>query len=242
MTGGPVPSRAPAMSWPLIGLAHGSRDFRAAETIAQLMAAVARRRPGLLAVPAFLDLAEPDLVAALRDLPAGPAIVVPLLFSEAFHARIDVPDTVSRAAAGSGRRLVTAGIIGLGDEVLAALQAAAVAAGIDGGMDVVLLAVGSSQPHANAAVAELAIRWSGLRGGAVRPGFATCEPRGQAVLAELRSAGRPVGVVPLFLAPGLLLDEVVGSPAAAGCPVAAPLGDAMAELVLRRYDTASRAG
>ena len=122
--------------------------------------------------------------------------------------------------------------------MLAALRAAAAAAGIDDGMDVLLLAVGSSQPHANAAVAEFAARWSGLRGRAVHAGFATCEPRGRELLSELRAHGGAVGIVPLFLAPGLLLDEVIDSMEATGCPVAAPLGTAMAELVLQRYDQA----
>ena len=55
-----MPTRLP----PLIGLAHGSRDPRAARMIAELMRAVQALRPGLVAVPAFLDLSEPDLVRA----------------------------------------------------------------------------------------------------------------------------------------------------------------------------------
>ena len=86
---------------PLIGLAHGSRDPRAARMIGEVMRAAQALRPGLVAVPAFLDLSEPDLtaaVAALRDdLSVAEAIVLPLLFSEAYHATVDAPTAVRDA-------------------------------------------------------------------------------------------------------------------------------------------------
>ncbi|MTD12876.1 sirohydrochlorin chelatase [Nakamurella sp. YIM 132087] len=216
----------------LIGLAHGSRDPRAAAMVGELMAAVGALRPGLVARPAFLELSEPGLLPVVRE--TGPAVVVPLLFGEAFHATADVPDQVAAARAETGAALTISAVLGTGDEVLEALQVRAAEARIDDARDILLLAVGSSHSTANAAVEQMAARWSARRTGAVRTGFATCAPRAEDVLDRL---DRP-GIVPLFLAPGLLLDKVLRHPSAAGCPFAAPLGTGLAALVLQRYDEA----
>ena len=67
------------------------------------MTAVAEQAQ-ITAVPA-LDLAEPDLGAAVRQLAeAGhtTAVVVPLLFTEAYHATVDVPETVGDVAGSFG--------------------------------------------------------------------------------------------------------------------------------------------
>ena len=58
---------------------------------------------------------------------------------------------------------------------------------------------------------------------------------GGEVLRRATSEGRRIGVVPLFLAPGLLLDQVTGEAYTMGAQVASPLGTALAELVLQRY-------
>ncbi len=115
---------------PLVGLAHGSRDPRAAVAIDELMAEVARSRPGLVTTSAFLDLAEPDLSTAVAQLDVARAVVVPLLFTRAYHANVDVPDAVGNATARSGTELLVSEILGLGPDVLAALQEQARAAGI----------------------------------------------------------------------------------------------------------------
>lgn len=246
----PAPGRAPA----LIGLAHGSRDPRAAVTIAQVMAATAALRPGLIAVPAFLDLASPDLLAAVEAVQAQDdaqeAVVLPLLFTEAFHATVDVPDAVATAADATGVTLTLGSILGMGPEVLQALTGTAAAAGIGPDDAILLLAVGSSRAPANAAVHALADRWAATRPGPVAAGFATVDtaqaPSAATVIAGFADrglvAGRTVGIVPLFLAPGLLLDQVADR-VAAQVPdgrvlVAAPLGRALAGLVLRRFDEA----
>ncbi|WP_229673525.1 sirohydrochlorin chelatase [Nakamurella endophytica] len=222
---------------PLIGLAHGSRDPRAGAAIAALLRAVADARPGLQAEPAFLDLTDPDLGTAVRALDADRAVVVPLLFSSAFHARVDAPEAVERAERETGTCLVRADILGLGAPVLRALRRAAERAGIGDEVPVLLLAVGSSVPAANAAVQALAEQWSTHRPAPVRAVFATSEPRAVPALEQARGQG-PVAVVPLFLAPGLLLDQVRDHPAAAGVPFAEPLGTLLAGLVLERYDAA----
>src|SRR6478735_6435737 len=111
---------------PLIGLAHGSRDPRAARMIGEVMRAVQALRPGLVAVPAFLDLSEPDLTAAVaalqEDGPIPEAIVLPLLFTEAFHAKVDAPTAVSEAEAATGVALRLGCILGMGEDVLQALE------------------------------------------------------------------------------------------------------------------------
>ena len=77
-----VKGARPTVTWPpLVGLAHGSRDPRAAAAIDELMAAVARSRPGLITTSAFLDLSEPDLTTAVARLASDRAVVVPLLFA-----------------------------------------------------------------------------------------------------------------------------------------------------------------
>ena len=98
---------------PLVGLAHGSRDPRAAVAIDELMVAVARARPGLVTTSAFLDLSEPDLTTAVARLDVERAVVVPLLFAQAFHARIDVPEAVATAAGHTGTELTVSQILGL---------------------------------------------------------------------------------------------------------------------------------
>lgn len=228
---------------PLIGLAHGSQDPRASRMIAEVMRAVQALRPGLVAVPAFLDLSEPDLCAAVQllqqDVPVAEAIVLPLLFTEAFHARVDAPTAVREAEQATGVILRLGGILGMGDDVLEALQDSAGRAHIAAHEAILLLAVGSSRAEANDAVHELAGRWSRRRPGPVWAGFATTgDPPAGDVLRRAMTEGRRVGVVPLFLAPGLLLDATARNALAVDAEVAQPLGIALAGLVLQRYDEA----
>jgi sirohydrochlorin ferrochelatase len=223
---------------PLVGLAHGSRDPRAAVAISELMAEVARSRPGLVTTSAFLDLSEPDLTTAVSRLDVDRAVVVPLLFARAFHATVDVPDAVANAAAGSGTNLLVGEILGLGRDVLGALQNQARVAGIAGSQIILLLAVGTSDPVANEAVDALAKLWASTREAQVRAVFATTEPRALTALSETWTT--PPAIVPLFLAPGLLLDQVSRRAAELGVPVTEPLGVSMTQIVLDRYDAALR--
>ncbi len=231
---------------PLVGLAHGSRDPRAARMIDEVMAAVRALRPGLTATAAFLDLAAPDLTSAVRDLRERTgcrrAVVLPLLFSEAFHATVDAPEAVAAAQLETGVVLDVGEILGMGDEVLDALQDAAERAGIAAHEAILLLAVGSSRDEANDAVHELAFRWSEHRPAPVWAGFATVgEPHASAVLNRARTERRRIGVVPLFLAPGLLLDAIAEQAESMDAKIAHPLGTSLAGLVLRRYDAARAA-
>ena len=221
----------------LIGLAHGSRHAEGTRAIERLMQVVSATG-GVDAVPAFLDLAEPDLTTAARRLvEAGHrrAVVVPLLFTVAFHATVDVPEAVQAAAADTGLDLVVADILGTGPDVEDLVRTSMAGAGVAPERSVVLYAVGSSNAAANEAVHDLAARLGRRRPGAVRAAFATTEPRVDAVLPELPE---PVAVVPLFLSPGLLLDPVARLTDARGWTLVPPLGDLAAPLVLRRYERA----
>nr|WP_275889426.1 CbiX/SirB N-terminal domain-containing protein [Nakamurella flavida] len=230
-------------------MAHGSRDPRAAETIEAVMAAVAELRPGLVTRPAYLDLMEPDLgqavVALQQEGELARAVVLPLLFTQAFHATVDTPTAVGEVTGETGVELLVGDILGMGDEVLAALRAAARTADVPDDAAILLLAVGSSVQSANDAVHDLAGRWAALRTGPVWAGFATAgQPKAAAVLEQVGehavTTDTPVVVVPLFLAPGLLLDATVrrARDLAGDVPVliTEPLGTTLAGLVLARYD------
>jgi sirohydrochlorin cobaltochelatase len=225
---------------PVIGLAHGSRHPQGRTAIEALMAAVAEQG-AIPAGAAYLDLAEPDLETVVRDLAAAghrAAIVVPLLFTSAFHATVDVPQTVREAADAVGLELQVADILGTGEEIAELVLDGMTAARIDDRSSVLLFAVGSSNPSANAAVANLADRLAQTRTGAVRAGFGTCDPRGSAVAEELTD---PVAVVPLFLADGLLMDPIRALAGRRGWSFCEPIGDRAAGVVLHRYATARTA-
>jgi sirohydrochlorin cobaltochelatase len=202
---------------------------------------------GIPATYAFLDLAEPDLhTVAAAVVAAGHhrAVVVPLLFTVAFHSTVDVPQAVHAAAETSGLELTVADILGTGDDIADLLTAGLADAGVSRDFSVMLYAVGSSNSAANAAVVDLAVRLQasrdpheGVSGGrpAVRAAFATCSPRPAEVLDELHE---PIAVLPLFLSDGLLLDPVRALAAERGWTMVEPLGERAAGVVLDRYRAA----
>jgi sirohydrochlorin ferrochelatase len=203
------------------------------------MAAVAEQAK-ITAMPAYLDLAEPNLGTALQQLAQAhhtTAVVVPLLFTEAYHATIDVPETVRDVAASLPLRLIIAEILGTGDDVVDVLRHGMVAAGIDDHTSVLLFGVGSSIPAANEAVVDLAARLAAGRRGQVRACFGTCRP---GVAEVVDGLPEPIAIVPLFLAEGLLLSPVRVLASERGWQIAEPLLERAAALVRKRYETAYR--
>jgi sirohydrochlorin cobaltochelatase len=201
------------------------------------MAAISERAK-ITALAAYLDLAEPDLSAAVAGLAAAghtTAVVVPLLFTEAYHATIDVPQTVRDVGASQPFQLITADILGTGEDVADLLRDSLASADILDDSSVLLFAVGSSNPEANAAVVDLASRVAAGRQGLVRACFGTCRP---GVADVVDGLGEPIAVLPLFLAEGLLLAPVRKLAAVRGWRLAEPLGERAAELVLQRYEAA----
>ena len=112
----------------LILLAHGSRHNHVTHALRDITDAVAReyRIAGRFGVHmAFLDHAEPDLVqvsARLAERGYDRAVVVPLLFTDAFHSRVDVPAQVNKAQDASGLAMSITRGLGTGDDLAAVLE------------------------------------------------------------------------------------------------------------------------
>ena len=257
---------AAADSAPLVAVAHGSKDPRAAATISQLLAQARRRAAerdlaGLDIKAAFLDHCAPSLPQVLGALgaldsvdSAAECVVVPLLLTAAYHSKTDIPARLAEARAALPRLAARyAGTLGPHPLLLTALERRLAEAGL--GLtagdrqqtSVALAAAGSSDPRANATVAALATRWQ-ARGGwrRVVPAYASAAgpSPGEAVRALRASApGGPVVVASYLLAPGYFADKVRGAALdAAADIVSATLGAApeVADVILDRYQETRR--
>lgn len=232
----------------LIALAHGSRDPRSAETITALVDEVKSLRPDLRIEAAFLELSKPSFATVVRKLVrAGhdEIVVVPLLLTEAYHAKVDVPQILAEAQAEhEGLRIGATSVLGLeacflkilDERMRTALKQARVRE-----LDALVLAgAGSSDSLANQAVARLARVWGTHHKLPVTAAFASAAPpaAGEAVRAFRAEGKRHVAVASLFLAPGLLPDRVRELALEAGAvAVSDPLGahPEVARIVLARY-------
>lgn len=261
-----LPGRPPArQGWPpLVAVAHGSADPRAAVAITDLMAVVrarARRAglPGLPVRAAYLGHAlpsVPDVLEALcEERPLGPGrarravVVLPLLLTAAYHSDTDLPAVLHEAASRHPRLRIGYGdplgphpnLLGALERRLAEAGTSASAGAPAGDTAVVLAAAGSSRALANAAVAEAAAAWRSLRGWrAVVPAFASAaSPAPAEAVTRLLDAGAPrVVVASYLLAPGSFADRVREASLAAGADaVSAALGAApeVADVILERY-------
>jgi sirohydrochlorin ferrochelatase len=254
---------ATADSAPLVAVAHGSKDPRAAATISQLLAQARRRAAGrdlagLDIRAAFLDHCAPSLPQVLGALgsvaSASECVVVPLLLTAAYHSKTDIPARLAEARAASGWLAPRyAATLGPHPLLLTALERRLAEADPGRTADdrqatsVVLAAAGSSDPRANAMVAALAARWR-ARGGwrRVVPAYASAAgpSPGEAVRALRASApGGPVVVASYLLAPGYFADRIRAAVLDAGADaVSAPLGAApeVADVILDRYQEACR--
>lgn len=232
----------------LVALAHGSRDPRSARTIKTLVDTVRSMRPDLRVEAAFLDLARPTFDTVVdRLVKAGhdEIVVVPLLLTEAFHAKVDVPAVVAAAADRHPNLQIRASAI-LGTEpcflevldlrMREALKDARVRE-LDA---LVLAAAGSSDPLANQAVARLGRLWGAHHRLPVTAAFASSSPpaTGEAVRAFRGQGRRHIAVASLFLAPGFLPDRAAELALEAGAvAVSEPLGahPELARTILARY-------
>src|SRR5688572_14295248 len=108
----------PGSSVPLVLLAHGSRDPRAAAATQALARAVEAARPGADVHASYLDhsLPRPDQVLSALDAHGhARAVLLPLLLTAAFHGRIDVPGAVAAARAnGTTMAVDVADVLGPG--------------------------------------------------------------------------------------------------------------------------------
>jgi sirohydrochlorin ferrochelatase len=232
----------------LVALAHGSRDPRSAETIKALVDGVRAMRPDLRIEPAFLDLCKPGFQTVVdRLVRAGfdEIVVVPLLLSEAYHARVDVPTAVAEATARHENVQIRATkILGLEPvflDVLDRRMREALCTARCRELDaLVLAAAGSSDPLANQLVTRLARQWGARHRLPTVAAYASASPpaTGEAVRRFRAEGRRHVAVGSLFLAPGNLPDRAAELALEAGAvAVSAPLGadPEVARTILARY-------
>jgi sirohydrochlorin ferrochelatase len=253
----------------LLAVAHGSRDPRHAKTLRALAGRVRARRPGLRVEIAFLDFDVPSVQGVLTALAsevrrAGPGearvarevVAVPLLLSRAFHARADIPALLRQSP--PELLIEQAAVLGPAPPLSRALERRLYEAGLTPGdkssTGLVLASAGTSDPEANAVIAEIAREWRRTGWCAVRPAFASLpadEPpavggsgavgAGTAwAVRRLRALGcARVAVACYVLAPGFLTDRIARGAARADL-VAPVLGDApeVVETVLHRFDQA----
>ena len=217
----------------LITLSHGSRKPGAAAGIERLTQATGVRP----ARAAHLEFNEPDLTTAALEfaqLGETDAIVVPLLFTQGYHQRVDVARALADASQASHLSLhLTAGL-GTGEDIARVLASRT----LPGDSHVVIYSVGSSDTAANDAIRELAHRTFALTGVPTTVEFATRGGR-EGIVSLCREYPDParVRVIPLFVAEGLLLDRLAGVPAT----VDRPLGTDLAGLVVDRFRQARNA-
>ncbi|GAA3260195.1 sirohydrochlorin chelatase [Nonomuraea helvata] len=235
MAGGRAPGRVP-----LVAVAHGSRDPRAAATVAALLDQVP-----LDVRVAYLDHCAPTLAQALSGLQE--AVVLPLLLTEAYHSRVDLPAALNDVRAREPRLRVHYGAtLGPHPLLLTALERRLAEAGVPPGdpdTAVVLVSAGSSDARANAVITDLARAWRRSGWWTVSAAYASAAgPSPAEAVAALRRAGAPrVAVAPYLLAPGYFADKVRRSTLEAGAAVVSDvLGPApeLVDVLLERYEQA----
>jgi len=216
----------------LVLTAHGSRDVRFEATARRIAAATAAALRGVRVELGFLDLNAPLVDEALAGL-SGRVTVLPLLFGDGYHSKIDLPAMLAAArAVDPGLRVTQTPIVGRYSPVPALTDRLTEAGFVaDGRTGVLLYAVGSSDPGSDASVRERGAELAGALGVPVRTVFATrLGSDGAAVTAavdELRAEGvSRIAASPLFLSAGLLTERVerVLDRCAPGSLVAGPIG------------------
>lgn len=242
----------------LVAVAHGSSDPRASATVGELLAIAARRAAGRGLGPpdvraAFLGHAPPSLPQVLTTIaarePRRAVRVLPLLLTEAYHSKADIPRMLARAASDAPRLRVSYGAtLGPDPLLLRALERRLAEVDAHARPDqtaVVLAAAGSSDPEANGTITRLAAQWQAEAGWlAVRPAYASAaEPSPAAAVAALRREGASRVVVATYLlAPGLFADRIRSSSLVAGAvAVSSALGACpeVADVLLDRFAEAS---
>lgn len=217
----------------LLLVAHGTRNPRGVETVAELAARVAAR-VGPTRV-AFVDVLGPSPSEVLRSA-ARPTVLVPAFLASGYHVHNDIP----REVAESGHDTVTVTpALGPDPALAKALVTRLTDAGWVPGDAVVLAAAGSSDVRGRRDVRRVADMVSSLVRGPVPVGWiATGEPRIADVVRQARAQGaRRVFVASYLLADGLFhrrLSEVGADGVAAPIGVAEPVVD----LVVERFRAA----
>jgi sirohydrochlorin ferrochelatase len=224
----------------LVLTAHGSADPRSAESAHEVAYTIRMVRRDVDVRVAFCEQNTPNLRDVLAASPRD-AVVVPLLLADAYHARVDIPTMIGE----SGSAARQADVLGEDDRLVHVLRQRLAHAGVsqlDPDVGVLVTAVGSSRPGANARTASVAdhlaqnTRWTATLAFATGPHPSLAEA---AEVLRDRGASRLV-VAPWFLAHGRITDRVANFARANGIAMAEPLGPhrLVAETVLDRFDEA----
>jgi sirohydrochlorin ferrochelatase len=195
-------------------------------------------RPEVDVRVAFCEQNFPNLRDVLTAV-GRDAVVVPLLLADAYHARVDIPAMIANTT------VRQADVLGEDDRLVAVLRQRLTHAGVsqlDPDVGVIVTAVGSSRPQANARTALVAdyliqhTRWTATTAFATGPHPTLAEAT---EVLRTRGAKRLV-VAPWFLAHGRITDRVAEFAEAHQMTMAAPLGPhrLVAETVLDRFDQA----
>lgn len=225
----------------LVLTAHGSADPRSAVVTHAVAKQIRLQRPALDVRVAFCEQNSPNLRDVLRAQSA-PAVVTPLLLASAYHARVDIPAMIADADAD----VLQADTLGEDPRLVSVLRERLAEIGVSAHtreVGVLVVAVGSSRPQANARTATLAealqdgTAWAGTQ-----VAYATGpHPSVRDGIAMLRRSGaRRVVLAPWFIAPGRITDRVAEIAEPEGLMMAAPLGahPLVAATVLDRFDAA----
>ena len=227
----------------IVLLAHGSPDPRHArgvETLAGHVRALVPARPVHLA---YLDHHAPSPTDAAADV-RGSAVVVPVLLTPAYPAKVDVPAAVEAMVTRSGSRVALAPPLGPHPMLLDAVEELLAAHGIapHPGTAVLLYAAGSGDGDAVASLTHIVQdnprpgwgRWDV----AALDGGATLEQ----VLRRLPDETERTMAVSFMVSEGILRDRMAQECGRCGVtmvPGALAQTDAVAHLVLERADSLS---
>ena len=225
----------------LVLTAHGSADPRSSATTHAVAEQIRALRPGLDVRPAFCEQTSPNLRDVLGRLTAD-AVVTPLLLAGAYHAHVDRPAMIADAGAPARQ----ADVLGEDDRLLQVMHERLAEAGAsrhDGGLGVLVVAVGSSWDAVNARTAGVAPRLAaGTQWAGAITAFATGpRPSVEVAAQRLRRRGATrLVIAPWFLAHGRITDRVADFARANDIPMTQPLGahPLVVATVLGRFDAA----
>lgn len=225
----------------IVLLAHGSPDPRHAQGVEALATHVRELVPHRPVHTAYLDHHPPSPKDAGANL-GSHAVVVPVLLTPAFHAKVDVPDAVNDLTRASGSSVSLASPLGPHELLLDAAEELLAAQGIspDPTTAVLLYAAGSSDSDAVATVGDTIAEhpregW-GPWGVAALEGGSTIDQ----LLRRLPDEVERTVVVSFMVAEGVLRDRMAQHCGRAGVSmVAGALAQtsAVAHLVVERADS-----